>query len=138
MFRKNFTSHLPNITLMKIFSTMILLAISNVFMTFAWYGHLQFSKIEWLKSTGLIGVILISWLIALFEYAFQVPANKIGYLGNGGPFDLFELKTLQEAISLIVFILINVFIFKGGQLQWNHVVGFLLIILAVYVIFKKW
>ena len=123
---------------MKIFSTIILLAISNVFMTFAWYGHLQFNKIEWLKSTGLIGVILISWLIALFEYAFQVPANKIGYLGNNGPFDLFELKTLQEAISLIVFILINVFVFKGGQLQWNHVAGFLLIILAVYVIFKKW
>jgi uncharacterized protein (DUF486 family) len=123
---------------MKAFYTVGLLIISNLFMTFAWYGHLQFQKIDWLKNTGLIGIILISWFIALFEYAFQVPANRIGYLGNNGPFDLFELKTIQEAVSLIVFILVNILVFKEGQLQWNHIVGFALIILAVYVIFKKW
>jgi len=107
-------------------------------MTFAWYGHLQFQKIDWLKSTGLVGVILISWFIALFEYAFQVPANRIGYIGNSGPFDMFELKTIQEAVSIGVFIIINIFVFKSGQMQWNHVLGFCLIIIAVYVIFKKW
>jgi uncharacterized protein (DUF486 family) len=123
---------------MKAFYTIGLLIISNLFMTFAWYGHLQFQKIEWLKNTGLIGVILISWMIALFEYAFQVPANRVGYLGNGGPFDMFELKTIQEVVSLTVFVLINIFVFKEGQLQWNHLLGFALIVLAVYVIFKKW
>ena len=123
---------------MKIISTIALLIISNLFMTFAWYGHLQFQKINWLKSTGLIGVILISWFIALFEYMFQVPANRIGHIGHGGPFSMFELKTLQEAISIIVFVLVNIYLFKEGQLQWNHILGFLLIILAVFVIFKKW
>lgn len=123
---------------MKTISTIVLLIISNLFMTFAWYGHLQFQKINWLKSTGLIGVILISWFIALFEYMFQVPANRIGHIGHGGPFSMFELKTLQEAISIIVFVLVNIYLFKEGQLQWNHILGFLLIILAVFVIFKKW
>jgi uncharacterized protein (DUF486 family) len=86
----------------------------------------------------MVGIILISWFIALFEYIFQVPANRIGHTGHGGPFDLFELKTLQEAISISVFILVNVFVFKDGQLQWNHVIGFMLMVAAVYVIFKKW
>jgi uncharacterized protein (DUF486 family) len=107
-------------------------------MTFAWYGHLQFQKISWLKQTGLIGIILISWFIAFFEYLFQVPANRIGHSSYGGPFDLFGLKTIQEAISIIVFVLVNVLVFKDGQLQWNHLLGFALIILAVFVIFKKW
>ena len=123
---------------MKSFYTVVLLIFSNLFMTFAWYGHLQFQKIDWLKSTGLIGVILISWFIALFEYAFQVPANRIGYLGNGGPFDLFELKTIQEVVTLTVFVVVNIYVFKDGQLHWNHILGFALIVLAVYVIFKKW
>lgn len=107
-------------------------------MTFAWYGHLQFSKIEWLKNTGLVGVILISWLIALAEYSLMVPANKIGYDKNGGPFNLFELKTIQEVISLSVFVIINYFVFKEDKLAWNHLLGFALIVLAVFVIFKKW
>ena len=123
---------------MKSFYTVLLLIFSNLFMTFAWYGHLQFQKIDWLKSTGLIGVILISWFIALFEYAFQVPANRIGYLGNGGPFDLFELKTIQEVVTLTVFVVVNIYVFKDGQLHWNHILGFALIVLAVFVIFKKW
>lgn len=122
----------------KALYTIVLLVISNIFMTFAWYGHLQFQKINWLKSTGLIGIILISWCIALLEYVFQVPANRLGHIEHGGPFSMFELKTLQEAISITVFVLINIYIFKEGSLQWNHMVGFGLIILAVFFIFKKW
>jgi uncharacterized protein (DUF486 family) len=123
---------------MKGLTSIILLVISNLFMTFAWYGHLQFQKISWLKATGIIGIILISWGIALFEYVFQVPANRIGHVGHGGPFNMFELKTIQEAVSIIVFVLVNIFVFKDGELQWNHILGFLLIVLAVFVIFKKW
>lgn len=123
---------------MKALYTIGLLIISNLFMTFAWYGHLQFQKINWLKSSGLVGVILISWFIAFFEYMFQVPANRMGHIEHGGPFNMFELKTIQEAISIFVFVLVNIFVFKEGALQWNHVLGFVLIVLAVFVIFKKW
>lgn len=123
---------------MKALYTIGLLLVSNLFMTFAWYGHLQFQKIDWLKNTGLLGIILISWLIALFEYAFQVPANRIGHIDHGGPFSMFELKTIQEAISIMVFVLVNIYVFKEGNLQWNHILGFALIVLAVFVIFKKW
>jgi uncharacterized protein (DUF486 family) len=123
---------------MKGLYTIGLLIVSNLFMTFAWYGHLQFQKIDWLKNTGVIGIILISWMIALFEYIFQVPANRIGHIEHGGPFSLFELKTIQEAVSIMVFVLVNLFVFKEGQLHWNHVLGFALIVVAVYVIFKKW
>jgi uncharacterized protein (DUF486 family) len=107
-------------------------------MTLAWYGHLQFKNIHQLKSIGLWGIILISWALAFFEYIFQVPANKLGYKGNNGPFSMFELKTIQEAISLTVFMLMVVFIFKTEKPAWNHLLGFGLIILAVFVIFKKW
>jgi uncharacterized protein (DUF486 family) len=118
--------------------TILLLILSNLFMTFAWYGHLQFQKIDWLKNTGLLGIVFISWGIALFEYVFQVPANRIGHSQHGGPFSLFELKTIQEAISISVFVLVNIYVFKEGNLQWNHILGFALIVLAVFVIFKKW
>lgn len=100
--------------------TITLLILSNVFMTFAWYGHLQFKKISFLQGLGLISVIAISWGLALFEYIFQVPANKIGYKENGGPYSLFELKTIQEAISLIVFTLITVLIFKTEK--WRGII----------------
>lgn len=123
---------------MKALTTILLLLISNVFMTFAWYGHLQFQKIEWLRNFGLAGIIFISWFIALFEYIFQVPANRFGFIGNGGPFNMFELKTVQEALSLLVFVVINVGVFRGEKFAWNHALGFFLIFLAVYVIFKKW
>jgi uncharacterized protein len=122
---------------MKAITTIILLLISNTFMTFAWYGHLKFKDIEWLKNPGLATVILISWGMAFFEYVFQVPANRIGFKGEGGPFSLVELKTIQEAITLVVFMVFSVVVFKQ-KFEWNHIVGFLLIILAVYVIFKKW
>lgn len=123
---------------MKAFYTILLLVMSNVFMTFAWYGHLHFKNIKPLQHAGLISVILISWFLALFEYVFQVPANKLGFEKNGGPFSLIELKTIQEVISLLVFTLITLFVFKTDKFAWNHFVGFALIVLAVFFIFKKW
>lgn len=123
---------------MKIFYTISLLILSNVFMTFAWYGHLHFKKISLLQHLGLWGIILVSWGLALFEYIFQVPANKIGFEQNGGPFSLIELKTIQEVISLLVFTIITVYIFKTDKFAWNHAVGFVFIVLAVFFIFKKW
>ncbi|WP_045689578.1 DMT family protein [Hymenobacter sp. AT01-02] len=123
---------------MKSVYTVLLLTISNLFMTFAWYGHLQFKKISWLHGLGLVGVVLISWGLAFFEYVFQVPANRIGFQENGGPFSLFQLKVIQEVISLTVFTLCAVYVFKTDKLGWNHVVGFALLVAAVYVIFRKW
>lgn len=118
--------------------TLLLLTISNLFMTFAWYGHLQFKKLAWFNKLGLVGVILVSWGLAFFEYVFQVPANRLGFEENGGPFSLFQLKVIQEFITLTVFTLCAVFVFKTDKLGWNHLVGFALLVLAVYVIFKKW
>ncbi|ALD22313.1 DMT family protein [Hymenobacter sp. DG25A] len=123
---------------MKALFTLLLLSISNLFMTFAWYGHLQFKKLPLLSKLGLVGVILVSWGLAFFEYLFQVPANRIGFEENGGPFNLFQLKVIQEVISLTVFTLCAVYVFRTDKLGWNHVVGFLLLIAAVYVIFRKW
>ncbi|WP_426489917.1 DMT family protein [Hymenobacter sp. 102] len=123
---------------MKVFATIGLLILSNVFMTLAWYGHLQFKTMPAFRNITLFGVIMISWGLAFFEYIFQVPANRIGYKEDGGPFSLFELKTIQEAVSLIVFTLITVYVFKTEKLAWNHLVGFGLIVLAVFFIFKKW
>ena len=137
-FKKNLLRISTKIFIMKPLYTIVLLIISNLFITFAWYGHLQFQKIDWIKSTGLIGIILISWFIAFFEYVFQIPANRIGHTAHDGPFNLFELKTIQEAVSVIVFVLENIFVFKEGNLQWNHILGFALIVIAVFVIFKKW
>ena len=88
---------------MKSIYTIVLLVLSNSFMTFAWYGHLKFREFKWFEALPLIGVILISWAIALFEYFFQVPANRIGFNGYGGPFSLVELKVIQEVITLVVF-----------------------------------
>ena len=116
--------------------TVLLLVISNLFMTLAWYGHLQFKKVTWLNSLGLFAVILVSWGMAFFEYLFQVPANKIGFRENGGPFNLFELKVIQEVISLTVFTVFAVFIFKTDKLTWNYLIGFIFLILAVFFIFR--
>ena len=122
---------------MKSFLTIALLVVSNIFMTLAWYGHLKFAEWKWFQKAGLIAIILISWAIALFEYCFQVPANKIGYAGNGGPFNLWQLKVIQEVISLIVFTLFVILVFKTESFRWNHLIGFGFLILAVYFIFKK-
>lgn len=107
--------------------TVILLIISNIFMTIAWYGHLRF------KQTPLLLTILLSWGIAFFEYIFQVPANRIGH----GQFSAAQLKTIQEVISLTVFALFSV-VYLKEELKWNYIVGFLLILAAVYVVFKEW
>jgi uncharacterized protein len=123
---------------MKGFMTIGFLIISNVFMTLAWYGHLQFKKIHWLSHLGIFAIILISWGMAFFEYLFQVPANRIGYDGHGGPFNMFELKVIQEAVSLLVFTLFAIYVFKTDKLAWNYIVGFVFILLAVFFIFKKW
>ncbi|MBP8850730.1 MAG: DMT family protein [Breznakibacter sp.] len=117
--------------------TILLLLLSNTFMTFAWYGHLRMKDVDWFESLGLIAIILISWGIALFEYIFMVPANRIGYNGNGGPFSMMELKIIQEIISLTVFVVISTVVFKSEVLKWNHLVGFGFMILAVYFVFKK-
>lgn len=114
-----------------------MLVASNIFMTLAWYGHLRFKDLKWFENLGLISVILISWGLALFEYFFQVPANRIGYQGNGGPFNLFQLKILQEVISLVVFVVMALLLFKTESLRWNHLAAMLLIIAAVYLVFKK-
>ena len=116
-------------------TTILLLVISNIFMTFAWYGHLKLQQMGISNNWPLYGVILFSWLIALAEYSFQVPANKIGFVGNGGPFTLMQLKVIQEVITLVVFkIFANIF-FTGNELKWNHMVAFTLLIGAVYFAF---
>jgi uncharacterized protein (DUF486 family) len=119
------------------FYTILLLIISNAFMTFAWYGHLKFNEIESFSKLSLIWIILISWGIAFFEYCFQVPANRIGYSGNGGSFTLVELKVIQEVITLTVFTLFSVALFKNESFRMNHFIGFGFLVLAVYFIFKK-
>lgn len=117
--------------------TIILLVLSNTFMTLAWYGHLKFKELKWFESLGLISIVLISWGIALFEYFFQVPANRMGYKGNGGPFTLVELKVIQEVITLVVFVVFSLIAFKNETLRVNHIIGFFFLVLAVYFIFKK-
>lgn len=122
---------------MRTIYTIVLLILSNTFMTFAWYGHLKFREMKWFENLGLISIVLISWGIALFEYFFQVPANRIGYKGNGGPFSLVELKVLQEVITLVVFSVFTLLFFKNEVLRWNHLIGFIFLVLAVFFIFKK-
>ncbi|NDV43965.1 DMT family protein [Flagellimonas sediminis] len=122
---------------MKAFLTIGLLIISNTFMVMAWYGHLKFSEWKWFSKLGLISIILVSWGIALFEYAFQVPANKIGFRENGGPFSLIQLKVIQEVITLVVFAVFTLIVFKTETFRLNHIISFIFLILAVYFMFKK-
>lgn len=122
---------------MKAFTTILLLTLSNTFMTFAWYGHLKSKEMTWSQNLGLISIILISWGIALFEYILQVPANRIGFRNFGGPFTLVELKVLQEVITLSVFVIFSLTLFKTESFRLNHFIGFVFLILAVYFIFKK-
>lgn len=116
--------------------SILLLVVSNVFMTLAWYGHLKMKEFSWFSTLPLIAVIAISWGIAFFEYCFQVPANRIGFRENGGPFDIMQLKVIQEVITLIVFTAFSVIAFKT-ELKWNHLAAFVCLVLAVYFIFKK-
>ena len=122
---------------MKAVWTILLLITSNIFMTFAWYGHLKLQEMKISGSWPLILVILFSWGLAFFEYCAQVPANRIGFDGNGGLFNLMQLKVIQEAISLTVFTLIVTLLFKGQPLQWNHLAAFFCLLLAVFFVFLK-
>ncbi len=115
--------------------TITLLVISNIFMIFAWYGHLKLQQSGVGSSWPLYLVILFSWGIALAEYIFQVPANRMGFVGNGGPFTLMQLKIMQEVITLVVFTIFANCFFQGNELRWNHLVAFLLLIGAVYFVF---
>lgn len=119
-----------------VYSILLLIA-SNIFMTIAWYGHLRFSTNKKLAGLGLAGVIVISWGIAFFEYCLQVPANRLGFKEKGGPFSLMELKVIQEVISLLVFIIFSLLLFKNETLKTNHIIGLIFLVLAVYFIFKK-
>ncbi len=106
--------------------TVILLTISNIFMTFAWYGHLKY------KNSPLWKVILISWAIAFLEYCFQVPANRIGH----GTYSAAQLKIMQEVITLVVFSVFSILYLREG-LKWNYIAAFLMLIGAVFLVFKK-
>lgn len=122
---------------MKGFYTVLLLIVSNIFMTFAWYGHLKLQELKISTNWPLIAVILFSWAIALAEYSCQVPANRIGFIGNGGPFTLMQLKIIQEVITLMVFTVFSLLMFKGETFHWNHLAAFICLIGAVYFVFMK-
>ena len=118
--------------------TILLLVVSNIFMTCAWYGHLKMrQQFSWFDHLPLIGVILFSWMLALFEYCFQVPANRMGFRDNGGPFSLMQLKVIQEVITLVVFVVSSATASKGESFHWNHAAACVCLILAVYFVFMK-
>lgn len=117
--------------------SILLLVVSNVFMTFAWYGNLKLTQMKINTDWPLILIILTSWGLAFFEYTFMIPANRIGSQINGGPFSLMQLKIIQEAVSLIVFTVIVATVFKGEPIRWNHLVSFVFILLAVVFAFWK-
>lgn len=121
---------------MRGLSTIALLLIANVFMTIAWYGHLKLTSIEKYSHTPLVVIILLSWGVAALEYFCQIPANRIGFKDNGGPFTLYQLKIIQEALTLLVFVVFSAVVFKEN-LRWNHALALLLVFAAVALVFKK-
>ena len=123
--------------MMQVFWTILLLIISNIFMTFAWYGNLKLQEMNVTTSWPLVLIIVASWGVALFEYSFMIPANRIGSQINGGPFSLVELKVIQEVISLTVFSIIVMFVFKGEAIHWNHIAAFICLVAAVLFVFWK-
>ena len=122
---------------MRALATILLLTLSNIFMTFAWYGHLKFKAWRPEYKWGMMSFILISWGIAFFEYCLQVPANRLGYKEMGGPFNIMQLKVIQEALALTVFVVFTLLVFRGEPIRWNHIAAFVLILLAVYLVFYK-
>ena len=122
---------------MKGIVTILLLVVSNILMTFAWYGNLKLQEMKISTDWPLILVILASWGLAFFEYCVMIPANRIGSDINGGPFNLVQLKVIQECVSLIVFSLILAFCFKTQSLHWNHLVAFVFLVIAVFFAFLK-
>ena len=122
---------------MKGLYTIGLLITSNIFMTFAWYGHLKLQSAGVSTNWPLYVVVLFSWGIALLEYSFQVPANRIGFEGNGGPYSLMQLKVMQEVITLVIFVIFSVIAFDSFTLKWNHYAAMALLVGAVYLVFMK-
>lgn len=121
----------------KAIATIGLLVVSNAMMILAWYGHLKWGVPKAFSSWGMIGIIVFSWLLAFLEYCAQVPANRIGFIENGGPFSLMELKIIQEVITLIVFVIFSTLFFKNQPIKLNHLWAFLCLLGAVYFTFKK-
>ena len=118
--------------------TLALLIVSNCFMTLAWYGNLKLQEMKVIsQNTSIVFIVLISWCVALLEYSFLIPANRIGSEINGGPFSLVQLKVIQEVISCLVFGVIVSILFKGESLQWNHLVAVIFLVIAVYFVFMK-
>ena len=118
--------------------TILLLIVSNIFMTCAWYGHLKMKQqFSWFEHLPLFGVILFSWFLAFFEYCFQVPANRIGFQENGGHFTRVQLKVIQEVITLTVFAVFSAVAFQNETLHWNHLAAAVCLVLAVYFAFMK-
>ncbi|MBQ7623437.1 MAG: DMT family protein [Bacteroidales bacterium] len=117
--------------------TVLLLVVSNVFMTLAWYGQLKLNEMNITRDWPLILVILASWGIAFLEYIFMVPANRMGSQINGGPFSLMQLKIIQEVISLTVFTLFVMLLFKGEPVHWNHIAALVCMVAAVFFVFLK-
>jgi uncharacterized protein len=132
--RHTFASNIP---VMKGGWTILLLILSNTFMTFAWYGHLRFKDFEWSRGLGLFAIILISWGVAFFEYSLMVPANRLGHVSNGGPFNLVQLKVIQEVITLVVFAIFTTLVFRNEVLRWQHGLAAVLLVIAVWLVFKK-
>ena len=116
-------------------ATILLLVLSNAFMTLAWYGQIMFKSR--LERFGLFAIVLLSWGVAFFEYCLQVPANRLGSVDFGGPYSIWQLKVIQEAVSLTVFTVRVMLVMKNETLRWNHIAGFICLILAVWFIFKK-
>jgi uncharacterized protein (DUF486 family) len=123
--------------MMRYILPILLLFISNVFMILAWYGHLKIKEWRWFEQAGLFTFILLSWGLAFFEYCFQVPANKLGFRGNGGPYTLLQLKVIQEVVTLLVFLGFSWLFFKEEGFRMNHAIGLFFLVLAVYFIFRK-
>lgn len=118
-------------------TTVGLLLVSNIFMTLAWYAHLKLTSMKLISSWPLYTVILFSWAIALLEYTFMVPANRIGFIENGGPFTLVQLKIVQEVITLLVFTVFSLVAFQNQHLAWNHFAAFGCMVAAVFFVFMK-
>ncbi len=117
--------------------TLVLLVLANIFMTFAWYGHLKLQSMGISTTWPVWLIILLSWGIALIEYCLQVPANRMGFEENGGPFSLMQLKIIQEVITLVVFVVFSLVMFEGFTLRWNHIAAMGLMVVAVWLVFMK-
>lgn len=117
--------------------TLVLLVLANIFMTFAWYGHLKLQTMGVSATWPVWLIILLSWGVALIEYSLQVPANRMGFEGNGGPFSLMQLKIMQEVITLVVFVVFSLVMFEGFTVRWNHIAAMGLMVIAVWLVFMK-